>query len=185
MVRATFCYNVAECPIRYGLPLLRLLAPPCKGPSEHGFYHPVESSPCILQPIAIFATPLWRRSFNPTTSQRPVMPTLHAPLFPSHLFLSSSLTSLHSNILLPRILRATSPPFLKKASDSNHVIERGINWKQTFPNEQLTNVFSWLFLGLRIIGNFYSINNYSESRSARIFFAQGCEVNVEVENTPI
>lgn len=133
MVRATFCYNIAECPIRYGLPLLRLLAPPCKGPSERGFFQPAESSPCIFQPIAMFATPLWRRALHPTTSQRPVMPTSHAPLFPSHLFLSSSLTSLHSNILLPRILRATSPPSLeKKPSVSNHVIERGIKWETNF-----------------------------------------------------
>lgn len=52
----------------------------------------------------------------------------HTPLyFPSHLFLSSSLTSLHPKILLPHILRATSPPSLKKASNFNHVIERGIN----------------------------------------------------------
>jgi hypothetical protein len=27
-----------------------------------------------------------------------------------------------------------------------------------------------------ILGNFYSIANHSETKSARIFFAQGCEV---------
>lgn len=127
-----FVKILAEYPIRYGLPLLRLLAPPCKGPSERGFYQPVESPPCILQPIAMFTTPLWRRALHPTTSQRPVMPTSHAPLLPSNLFLSSSLTSLHSKNFLPRILRATSPPSLKKASNSTMSSSEGSIKKQLF-----------------------------------------------------
>ena len=184
MVRVTFCYYVAECHIRYGLPLLRLLAPPCKGPSDRGFFHRAESSRCILQPIAMFC--------SAALAARP--PSNDLP------------TSRNANITRPSIsipsvslIFSHFPPFSPLKYSSRHLSafpekkhqipimssRKGTKEEQTFPNERLTNVFSrfWVFSCV-IIGNFYSINNYSETRSARIFFAQGCEVNVEVENTP-
>ena len=92
--------------------------------------------------LRCFAPPLWRRALHPTTSQRHVMPTSHAPLFSFHLFLSSSLSSLHSNILLPHILCATSPPSLKKRQIPIMSSRKGTKEERIFPNERLTNFFS-------------------------------------------
>lgn len=129
VVRATFCYYVAGYPIRYGLPLLRLLAPPRKGPSERGFFQPAEWSPCILQPIAIA---LLRRFGRLNV---PVMPTITRPSISipsvSHL-LSPSLN--HSS---PRILRATFPekptfPIIKEKKKRKAILQ-SIN-SLTFPS---------------------------------------------------
>lgn len=138
-----FVTTLPGYPIRYGLPLLRLLAPPCKGTQRTWlFFRPAESSPCILQPIAIaFCCAALAARPSSNDLQRPVMPTITRPSI-SIPHLVSHLLSPSLNHSSPRILRATFPP----SPPENlyiPIIEGeggGKKDKQIFPNKQLTEL---------------------------------------------
>lgn len=125
MVRVTFCYYVAECHIRYGLPLLRLLAPPCKGPSERGFFQPAESSPCILQPIAMFCSAALaaRPPSDDLPTSRNANMTRPSIFIPSVSLVFSKFSPLKYSSSSYSLRHLSTFP--ENPSDSNHVIEEG------------------------------------------------------------